>query len=52
VDAVTEIATRNAANLAAKLAEVNAEKSLTRRVPLQSVVEDWVSARPRLCRAR
>ena len=43
VDTVKELATRNAENLAAKLAEVNADKSLTRRVPSQSVVEEWVS---------
>lgn len=43
VDTVAELATRNADNLAAKMAEVNGEKKLTRRVPPPSVVEDWVS---------
>jgi len=42
VDTVKELATRNAANLAEKLAEVNAEKKLTRRVPNASQVEEWV----------
>ena len=42
VDTVKELATRNAANLADKLAEVNAEKNLTRKVPTLSQVEDWV----------
>jgi len=42
VDTVKELGTRNAANLANKLAEVNQEKKLTRRVPTLSQVEEWV----------
>ena len=42
MDTVKELRTRNAANLAAKLAEVNAEKSLTRRVPSEQVVSGWI----------
>jgi predicted flap endonuclease-1-like 5' DNA nuclease len=42
VDTVKELATRNAANLADKLAEVNGEKNLTRRVPTLANVEDWI----------
>ena len=42
VDTVKELATRNAANLTEKMGEVNEEKKLTRRVPTQSQVEDWV----------
>ena len=42
VDTVKELAARNAGNLAEKLAEVNAEKKLTRRVPTVAQVEDWV----------
>ena len=42
VDTVPELGTRNAANLADKLAEVNAEKNLTRKVPTLAQVEDWV----------
>lgn len=42
MDTVKELATRNAANLSAKMAEVNEQKKLTRRVPSASVVEGWV----------
>jgi predicted flap endonuclease-1-like 5' DNA nuclease len=42
VDTVKELATRNAANLAEKLAEVNQQKKLTRRVPTATQLEDWV----------
>lgn len=43
VDTVPELAQRNAANLAAKMEEVNAEKNLTNRVPNESEVEKWVA---------
>ena len=42
VDSVPELAQRNADNLAAKMAEINAEKKLTRTVPSASVVAGWV----------
>lgn len=42
VDTVKELQHRNAANLAAKMAEVNAEKKLTRSVPSESMVARWV----------
>lgn len=42
IDTVKELATRNPANLADKLAEVNAEKKLTRKVPTTAQLEDWV----------
>ena len=42
VDTVKELAQRKAENLAAKMAEVNEEKKLTRRVPTASQVADWV----------
>jgi predicted flap endonuclease-1-like 5' DNA nuclease len=42
VDTVKELRNRNAANLAAKMAEVNAAKKLTRRVPSEKVVSGWV----------
>ena len=42
VDTVLELATRNAENLAAKCAEVNAEKKLTRRVPNAEVITGWI----------
>jgi predicted flap endonuclease-1-like 5' DNA nuclease len=43
VDTVPELAQRNATNLAAKMAEVNAEKNLANRVPSESEVEKWVA---------
>jgi predicted flap endonuclease-1-like 5' DNA nuclease len=42
VDTVKELRNRNAENLTAKMAEVNAEKNLTRALPGQSQVEKWV----------
>ncbi len=42
VDSCTELARRNAANLATTLAEANAAKPLVRRVPSESVVADWI----------
>lgn len=43
VDTVKELATRRAENLHAKLAELNVEKKLVRRVPTLIEVEDWVN---------
>ena len=43
VDTVPELAQRNAANLAAKMAEVNEDKKLTRRVPSEADCEKWVA---------
>ena len=42
VDTVKELRNRNAENLAAKMAEVNEEKELTRSVPSAKVVTGWV----------
>lgn len=42
VDTVKELRNRNAANLAAKMKEVNEEKALTRAIPGASQVEKWV----------
>ncbi|MDY0342370.1 MAG: DUF4332 domain-containing protein [Lentimicrobium sp.] len=42
VDTVKELRTRNAANLQAKLEEVNAEKKLTRVVPSLDKVTDFI----------
>jgi predicted flap endonuclease-1-like 5' DNA nuclease len=42
VDTVKELATRNAANLAVKLAEVNSAKKLTRAVPGEIAVAGWI----------
>ena len=44
VDTVKELRTRNAANLAAKMAEVNEEKHLTRRVPVEAEVQKYIDA--------
>ncbi len=43
VDSVPELAQRNAENLAAKMAEVNGEKSLTRQVPSATRVAEWIA---------
>ena len=42
VDTVKELAHRKAENLAAKMAEVNAEKKLVRRVPVVVEVQKMV----------
>jgi predicted flap endonuclease-1-like 5' DNA nuclease len=42
VDTVPELAQRNPENLHAKLAEVNAEKDLVRKLPGLSQVKSWV----------
>lgn len=42
VDTVPELAQRNAANLTQALADTNAEKKLTRRVPSESEVTRWI----------
>ena len=42
VDTIKELRTRNAANLAAKMAEVNAEKNFARVAPPKATVEQWV----------
>jgi len=44
VDTVAELAQRKAENLQAKMAEVNAEKNLVRRVPTLSEVTGWVES--------
>ncbi len=43
VDTVVELAQRNAQNLYQKLAEVNEEKQLVRKLPGESQVGEWVS---------
>ncbi len=42
VDTVKELRTRNAANLAARMAEINASKKLTRAVPAEKMVAGWI----------
>lgn len=43
VDTVPELATRNCANLCAKMAEVNAAKKLVRALPAEKTVEGWIA---------
>ena len=43
VDTVPELAQRNAANLTAKMDEVNAAKNLTRKTPSAAEVEKWIA---------
>ncbi len=51
VDTVPELAQRNAANLHARMVEVNEEKNLVRTLPTSSKVEDWVKQAKDLPRA-
>ena len=43
VDTVKELATRNPANLHAKLVEINADRKLAGRTPALNMVKDWVA---------
>ncbi|UZJ42735.1 DUF4332 domain-containing protein [Prosthecochloris sp. SCSIO W1101] len=43
VDTVPELAQRNAANLHAKMVDVNEVKNLVRKMPTEKQVSDWVS---------
>lgn len=43
VDSVAELAQRRADNLTAKMAEVNEQKNLVRKLPVQSQVEGWIA---------
>jgi len=51
VDTVPELAGRNAANLHAKMAEVNGEKNLVRSLPTEAKVTDWVAQAKTMDRA-
>jgi predicted flap endonuclease-1-like 5' DNA nuclease len=44
VDTVKELRNRKAGNLAARMAEVNAQKKLTRAVPTETMVAGWIEA--------
>jgi predicted flap endonuclease-1-like 5' DNA nuclease len=48
VDTVKELAQRNAANLTAKLAEVNAQKKQAGTSPVASQVTDWIGQATKL----
>jgi len=43
VDTIPELAQRKAENLQAKMAEINEEKNLVRKIPTENQVEDWVN---------
>lgn len=43
VDTVPELGQRNAENLQAKMAELNEQKKLVRKVPTVSQVQEWVA---------
>ncbi len=43
VDSVAELAQRKAENLQAKLAEVNEQKNLVKKIPSLPQVEDWIA---------
>lgn len=43
VDTIPELAQRNAQNLVAKMAEVNAVKKLVRKLPSEKQVEGWIN---------
>ena len=44
VDTVKELRHRNAANLATRIAEINAEKNLANANPAESMVSGWIDA--------
>jgi predicted flap endonuclease-1-like 5' DNA nuclease len=50
VDTVPELAQRNAENPYKKMKEINDERSLVRRVPSLSAVQDWVAQAKKLDR--
>lgn len=43
VDTLPELAQRKAENLQAKMAEINEEKNLVRKVPATSQVQNWIA---------
>lgn len=51
VDTVVELGQRRADNLTAKMAEVNAQKSLVRQLPTEKQVADWIAGAKALDRA-
>lgn len=50
VDTVPDLARRNPANLANKMAEINEAKKLTRRVPNEEELKNWVAQAKKLPR--
>ena len=50
VDTVAELATRNPANLAVAVREINEKKNLVRQLPSESAISDWVEQAKKLPR--
>jgi predicted flap endonuclease-1-like 5' DNA nuclease len=50
VDTIPELAQRKAANLMQKMAEVNKEKKLVRKLPVEAQVADWIAQAKKLPR--
>ena len=50
VDTIPELAQRKASNLAEKLAAVNQEKKLVRKLPVEKQVADWIEQANKLPR--
>ena len=48
VDTIKELRTRKPSHLAAKMAEVNAVRKLTRRIPVPSMIEEWIELAAKL----
>jgi len=48
VDTVKELKNRKAANLHAKMVEINQKRRLVRRLPTESMVESWVDTAKKL----
>ena len=48
VDTVKELRTRNAANLAAKMLEINEEKHLCKRTPVEKEIQKYIDAAKQL----
>ncbi len=48
VDSCTELAHRNATNLATTMAEANAARHLVRRIPSEAAVGDWIDQAAKL----
>lgn len=48
VDSCPELAQRKAANLVQAMQKINEEKKITRRIPTESMVEDWISQAKKL----
>jgi predicted flap endonuclease-1-like 5' DNA nuclease len=50
VDTIPELAQRKASNLTQKMIEVNTEKKLVRKLPVESQVADWIEQAKKLPR--